>query len=339
MIRIVGDVSLSENFFDIGFGIGTNMKNGLNPFKNIPKQNGEVWIGNLECVVSDTSVNRGWDGIPFRIDSKTFSSYRLFDIFSVANNHIMQHGSMAYAETLATLSKLNYGHVGSEKNKTLIFEHEGKSIGLMAFSLRGECFNSPPGYWNDPELKEIENNLATIKQTDYKIVLLHWGYEYMQYPTKEQKQFAHWLIDNGVQLVVGCHPHTLQGYEDYNDGRIYYSLGNFIFRMPLLSTQIGAIVNLKFNDGLTITHDYVKINSNGCPTIVDSDSVPDNLQFPCLNTLLRKNEDDEIYFANVSKSIRQFQNKNRIEILKNLHKHSRSEIFTLIKDFIKRRLK
>jgi len=64
---------------------------------------------------------------------------------------------------------------------------------------------------------------------DYVILSLHWGTELSEYPSPEQVALAHSLIDAGVDVILGHHPHVLQGIERYNSGLIFYSLGNFIF--------------------------------------------------------------------------------------------------------------
>lgn len=339
MIRIVGDVCLSDAYFDVGFGIGSDIAKGFNPFKHIRKNTSDFWVGNLECVVSDVTANCGAAEVPFRVGEDAFVSLPPMDVYGVANNHIMQHGYDAYKRTVAAVISAGAVPVGTDSNRIIRFEHQGRKIALITFSLREESFNAPPSYWADPTLDDLKELIDTKAPDEYMIAYIHWGYEYMQYPTKEQRFFGHWLIDRGVNLVVGGHSHTLQGFEDYKGSRIYYSLGNFVFRMPPLFTRIGAIVNIDFLGPDCLHQSYVRIDDEGAPEIVDEKDIPENYRFDYLNGLIQHNEDMETYFNKVNKSISEFRKINQKWIVKNLHRHSFKELFCVVGGFIKRRLK
>lgn len=339
MIRIVGDVCLSDAYFDVGFGIGSDIMSGFNPFKNINRDSSDYWIGNLECVVSDVTANYGGAKIPFRLEEDAFASLKHMNLYAVANNHIMQHGDEAYNRTLSSVVAVGSGFVGSIEHRMIHFEHQGRKVAVISFSLRAESFNNPPLYWADPSLQELKDVLSKKDKDEYLIAFIHWGYEYMKYPTKEQRFFAHWLVDTGVDLVAGGHSHTLQGYEDYNGGRIYYSLGNFVFRMPMLLTSIGAIVNIDFSNPLILSQSYVRIDDKGSPHIVEENDIPETFRFNFLNKLIYHEQDMETYFLKVQESISDFRRVNRKWIIKNIHRHSLGELFSVLFGFIKRRLK
>ncbi len=78
------------------------------------------------------------------------------------------------------------------------------------------------------------------------IVFLHWGEEYETVPTEEQRQLAHALIDRGARLVIGHHPHVLQGLERHKDGLVAYSLGNLLFDFSSDRTRNGALLRARF---------------------------------------------------------------------------------------------
>lgn len=339
MIKIVGDVCLSDAYFDVGFGLGTDIAKGFNPFRHIHRDSADFWIGNLECVVSDVTANSAAAAVPFRLSEDAFASLPTMDVYAVANNHIMQHGYEAYERTVESVISVGAKHVGSNANRIFRFEHQGQKIALLTFSLRGESFNCPPLYWADPAIDELKELIRTKAPDEYMIAYIHWGYEYMQYPTKEQRFFAHWLIDQGVNLVVGGHSHTLQGFEDYKGARIYYSLGNFVFRMPALVTRIGIILNVNFASPGIFSHSYIRIDNDGAPQIVDEKDIPEKYRLDYLNGLIEHNEDMETYFSKVQKSISDFRKINRRWIIGNLHRHSCKELFSVIGGFIKRRLK
>ena len=81
-------------------------------------------------------------------------------------------------------------------------------------------------YDQAPLLNEISD---LSSQCDYTVVYLHWGIEKDEYPQEYQRKLAYACIDAGADLVVGSHPHVLQGFETYKGKLIAYSLGNFLF--------------------------------------------------------------------------------------------------------------
>ena len=80
---------------------------------------------------------------------------------------------------------------------------------------RLDQFSKEPLYWHNPEIKEIEKELVTIPKDAFKIIYVHWGYEFINRPSQYQKLLAHLLIDMGFDLIIGMHPHVLQGIEKY----------------------------------------------------------------------------------------------------------------------------
>ena len=82
-------------------------------------------------------------------------------------------------------------------------------------------------FYDSSRAIEAVENLK--KKADVVIVSLHWGNEYHKKPNRRQKRIAHQLIDAGADLILGHHPHVLQPIEEYQNGIIVYSLGNFVF--------------------------------------------------------------------------------------------------------------
>lgn len=108
-------------------------------------------------------------------------------------------------------------------------------------------------------------------KTDFIIFSVHWGYEHTLYPSPQQIQIAHNLIDMGIDVIIGHHPHFVQGYEEYNDGLIFYSLGNFNFSQFDVGNkkydQLSVVLELKLNEGGEINFSLlpVHINENYLP--------------------------------------------------------------------------
>jgi hypothetical protein len=108
----------------------------------------------------------------------------------------------------------------------------------------------------------------TREQCDFLVVSMHWGLDYTDYPMPFDMAHARTLIDHGAGLIVGHHPHRLQGIEEYRDGVIAYSLGNFIFDEPGCPT---GMLDCRIS-GKGITNYRLipaKISSDFRPTLAD----------------------------------------------------------------------
>ena len=288
MLVFTGDINLTDWFFNVSFGIGTNISKGLNPYRFFKRKKEDLWIGNFEGVVSEISANKGIYSKAFRVEPNVLKRLHHMDFYGFANNHAMEHGSVAYNETVKSLERFGSKVFGLKNRKSVIFEHHGRKISLTGMCLRIEAMKEKPLYWHNPEYNEIEKELAILPQDAYKVLYVHWGNEYINRPSSQQKKFAHWLIDAGFDLIVGMHPHVLQGYEDYNGGRIYYSLGNCVFDMPSEQCKIGALVEVDLtNEKPIFSEHYLKIDNECCPRIVDENKIPQQWHFDYLNERLK----------------------------------------------------
>lgn len=180
------------------------------------------------------------------------------DIVSLANNHAMDFGRDALADSFETLGQAGILYVGAGENldrakKMEVIESNGKKIGFLAASRV-----IPVGDWNagsisgmlttyDPALllEAIKSNRAYC---DILIVYVHWGIERNEYPEEYQKKMAKQYIDAGADVVIGSHPHVMQGIEYYKDKPIAYSLGNYIFSTRYRSGSLLKIKIGKEND-------------------------------------------------------------------------------------------
>jgi len=339
MLKIVGDINFSDGFFDTGFGVGSRIKKGLNPFEYINRSSEDMWIGNCECVISDLSNKKGIYSNQFRISPSSLSHIKHLDIYNVANNHIMQHGENAYKEMIRYFENNQIIAVGGNEKRTHIFEHQNKSVGIMAFSQRNDKYSQNPLYWYYPEYKDIEIAYKNIRNTDFRIAYVHWGNEFIQYPYVDQKNFAHWLVDLGFDLIIGTHPHVLQGYEIYKGSQIFYSLGNFLFNMPTISSQISTIVSVDLSaNPISVSNEYVRIHADYLPRIIKENDIPVEYSFITLNRLLANNEENEVYYEMVFKAIKEYRRKNMRAFLKNINRFEFRDFKEIIMDFWRRRL-
>lgn len=330
MLKIVGDVNFADGYFDLGLGVGSRIMNGADPFGYLDRQVEDFWIGNFECVCASSAT-----GKPFVIDSQHLDCVEFFDLFGVANNHVMQHGIKAYHEMLSHLNEKNILYAGSNEQRSVKFEHQGKKVGVLAFSQRPDNFTCFPLYWSLPEYKEIQLEITHLSDCDFKIAYIHWGNEFINYPYIDQKQFAHFLVDSGIDLVIGMHPHVMQGFEIYNDKYIFYSLGNFLFNMPWKPTKYSLMVNVDFKADKPITTSYVRIGNDISPNITLS--VPNEYSIEHLNKLITINEENEKYYAKVARCYKNYRKVNRCTIICDFFRMKNKYRINIIKDFINRK--
>ncbi len=167
---------------------------------------------------------------------------------TIANNHIMDFGIDGFKNTCEALeaNRIAYcGDVGEGSQKPCIFETGGECVGILGYSFFSTKRN---------EMLTAREDILRLKSEGIKwtIIHLHWGEEYVAYPSPEQQRVARHLIDAGADVIVGHHPHVVQGIEKYKNGVIFYSLGNFNFVtssiMPRFSAcdRWGLMILLRF---------------------------------------------------------------------------------------------
>jgi poly-gamma-glutamate capsule biosynthesis protein CapA/YwtB (metallophosphatase superfamily) len=161
------------------------------------------------------------------------------DIVTCANNHTFDFGKDALFDTMRFLDSIGIKHVGAGKNlsearKPVIFNIKNKKIGFLGYHGGGGWYpasEKTPGVIPRFEkyIQEDIEFLRKIEKVDYVIVNYHWGKEGSHLADGSQTNLGHFTIDAGADVVIGHHPHVLQGIEKYKKGLIVYSLGNFIF--------------------------------------------------------------------------------------------------------------
>ena len=161
------------------------------------------------------------------------------DLFSLANNHISDAWEVGVEGTIEALDQHKKRHFGYgrdllEARRPALIEHNGIRLGFLGYcclTTNGENYATPSKAGVCPlAFSYIETDISRLKnEVDHVIVALHWGEEDNHYPTPDQIALAHRSIDKGASVVIGTHPHVIQGIEPYKAGFICYSLGNFIF--------------------------------------------------------------------------------------------------------------
>jgi poly-gamma-glutamate synthesis protein (capsule biosynthesis protein) len=167
-----------------------------------------------------------------------------FNFFNLANNHIMDQGQRGLNETKQNLDILGFDYSGCPDGQ--IAECSGKIIQVKNWQIGLVGFSMVYAKLDQETLQKTIKDLAD--KTDLVIVNMHWGSEYQHRFNQAQQEIAHKLIDLGADVVVGHHPHVVQGIEIYKDKPIFYSLGNFIFDQYFSQdTQQGLAVLVDIN--------------------------------------------------------------------------------------------
>lgn len=137
---------------------------------------------------------------------------------TLANNHTLDYGPNGYESTLATLDAAAMPYV-AENTSLLITTERGLTIGIYA------------AWYNTWDMEDLKTEVAALREQGAELIVyaVHWGTEGSYRPEPHQVELAHEIIDAGVDIIYGSHPHVLQNVEEYNGGIIYYSLGNFAF--------------------------------------------------------------------------------------------------------------
>ncbi len=178
------------------------------------------------------------------------------DAVSLANNHSMDFGAQGMRDTLKTLEGRGIAHFGigetlAEARQPALLQVAGTTVALLGYDGISAAWYGAGADWPgtaplDPELV-TEDVSAASSLADVVIPFFHWGIEYTLLPTDEQRQIARAAIDAGATLVLGSHPHWLQGFEFYRGRPIFYSLGNFVFDQEWSQeTKQGVILRLRF---------------------------------------------------------------------------------------------
>lgn len=223
LLTFVGDCTLgcrdTHTFAGYGFYQTIGEDYGF-PFRNVLEyfENDELTCINLEGPFTDQGypVDKAhtFRGPTSYINILTQSSV---DFVTLANNHSMDYGPVGYDSTLATLQSAEIPYVEQDCS-TVVTTENGLKIGFY-----GSVY-----YVMDTEV--ITEAIRQLREeADIVVFVPHWGFETNHHRNEEQVKLAHAVIDAGADIVWGSHPHVLQEMEVYNDGIIFYSLGNFSF--------------------------------------------------------------------------------------------------------------
>ncbi len=248
----VGDILLDR---DVGERINQNGVHSILPVVAPQLQQADIAFGNLECPIATVGVRDPWYRCIFRADPSTVQVLvdGSLDVVSVANNHTLNSGPEALCETLGYLEEVGIRYVGAacdpaHGSDPIFVQVRGLQIGFLAYT---DLDSEHGGYSKvDEDLTQLRAQIAAARSAcDLLVISYHWGRMYRRNPTSRQVEVAHASVEAGADLVLGHHPHVLEGIEIYQGRPILYSMGNFVFDHVRADARQSAIFNLVYQWG------------------------------------------------------------------------------------------
>ncbi len=244
-VAAVGDIMLGRYVATLMNRYGESY-----PFKKIAGSLNafDAVIGNLEGPITSNQPQNSSTSIQFSFAPKVAQllAQNNFKVLSLANNHSYDLGESGYLSTQKYLGDYSIDSVGNpysvDKKYTSIKFINGKKFAFIAI-------NGTDPYFPEQDAVSLITNIKQEQPDAFLIVLAHWGDEYSLTENQQQQSLAHDLIDAGANMIIGAHPHVVEGIEKYKGKLIFYSLGNFIFDQYFSDdTQNELMVELQFSD-------------------------------------------------------------------------------------------
>jgi Bacterial capsule synthesis protein PGA_cap len=253
-LAAVGDVNLGDR---VGLAIGafgtrypwTSVAGAL--------RRADIAVANLECAVSTrgTPVPKEYNFRGSPASLKAVSAYAGIDVLTVANNHSLDFGRLAFADTLRYAHGYGMKTIGGGSNldtarRPAVIRSGGLKVALLGFSdVRPLGFDAGPSTsGTTPAFPAYvaADVRAAHRRADVVVVYFHWGIERTFTPTVRQRSLAATAFDAGATIVLGAHPHVLQPIANVGPRRaVAWSLGNFVFGATSYATAHTGILNLR----------------------------------------------------------------------------------------------
>lgn len=267
-MSVIGDIMCHNTQYKDAYISSTGSYDFSYVFEDIKNYitSADIAVGNLETTFA--GKEKGYSNYP-RFNTPEQLAYNLrdfgIDVLSTANNHCMDTNYSGIVSTLNYLDDAGISHVGTntswyEQNKILIKEVNNIKIAFLSFTYGTNGITIPTDKAfavnlidDDFILKQI--SLAKEQNPDIICTSMHWGIEYQTKQNKEQERLANLLFENGVDVILGSHPHVLQPMEKRTvtledrttkDCFVIYSLGNFMSGQTKENTRNSIILNMAF---------------------------------------------------------------------------------------------
>lgn len=267
-MSVIGDIMCHNSQYKDAYNASTKTYDFSYVFEDIKSyiSDADIAIGNLETTFA--GKERGYSNYPtFNTPEQLAYNLKDFglDVVSTANNHCMDTSFSGLVSTLNYLDDAGISHVGTsatqeDQSQILVKDIDGIKIAFLAFTYGTNGIPVPSD--KSFAVNLIDDNfilqqisLAKEQNPDLICVSMHWGAEYQTKQSSEQERLANLLFTNGVDVILGSHPHVLQPMEKrtitLEDGStkdcfVIYSLGNFMSGQTYPNTRSSVILNINF---------------------------------------------------------------------------------------------
>lgn len=219
-------------------------------FRNVKSvfENDDITVVNLEGPLT-TATSHVVKSFPFSglLEYADILTNGSIEAVSLANNHSEDYYAQGMSDTKKVLDEKGVGYFGYETS--YVKEVKGIKIGFLGYRSMSLSMNNDEG---KAKIKAAIDDLKNNQGANAVVVFYHWGIEREYYANNDQRELAKFSIDSGADLVMGSHPHVVQGTETYKGKQIVYSLGNFCFggnRNPSDKDSMIYSITMNFTDG------------------------------------------------------------------------------------------
>lgn len=207
------------------------------------------------------------------------------DIVSTANNHSLDRGEKGILSSISYYEKVGLPYVGffkdkQDQNTIRIMQKNGVKLAILAYSYGTNGIPVPEGkeyLVNLIDKNKMKTEIHKARElADVVVMSIHWGNEYQRIPTDEQQQLGQFLVDEGVDIVFGHHPHVLQPMQmlktkDQRNAFIVYSLGNFLSGQMWDYKDIGGLATISITKKVSSEETKIELsNPQFLPTYVSN---------------------------------------------------------------------
>lgn len=259
IISFTGDFNLAEDWYTTKYL--NQQENGIadciSPELMSILQDSDILMVNNEFVYSDNQTPLAGKAYTFRADLDRVDILKELgtDIVSLANNHTYDYGEEGLLDTMEVLSQAGIAYVGAGENleaakKIVYYVANGKKIAFVSATeiersknYTKEATEDSPGVLKTLNPQKFIGVIETAKaNSDYVIAIPHWGTEGNLYPDSSQLRQMKQYAEAGADVIIGGHPHRLQGVGFVEDTPVAYSLGNFWFSTGTLYTTVAQVI-------------------------------------------------------------------------------------------------
>lgn len=288
-IRFVGDVMLARHVETLMARYGSSY-----PYQNLNRDDMAFWIGNFESTVLDDHKKTEDFKLNFSVDKQHLTALKDFGFthLSLANNHTFDYGPSGYEETVNNLN--NFEVFG---NPTTINENSVSYVAFNNLTVGIIGIHATNSNYDLQQLINVVNIMS--KNSDVQIAYIHWGNEYELTHNSFQSKFAAELIGEGIDAIIGHHPHVVQDIEIIENKPVFYSLGNFIFDQYFNEeVQTGLVLSLTV-DNKFLYFELIPVSTKeqtAAPKLMNEDA-------KIFLKRLAERSDDSIYLDILSRKI------------------------------------